>query len=141
MNKKNFTLAIFTGIMFFFTDCKKEDKVVPDVPIDIYIYTTDPSFVNLNAVGGWVYITGGSRGIVIYRRTNTEFSTIERHCTYQPENSCARVEVDSSNIILVDHCCGSKFLITDGALQNGPATRPLKLYNNTFDGTVLHIYN
>lgn len=127
--------------LFIFSGCKKEDKSIPNTSVDIYIYTSDPSFIALNAVGGWVYITGGSRGIIVYRKTNTDFTALDRHCTFQPKNSCARVAVDSSNVIAVDTCCGSKFLITDGTIQNGPASVPLKQYATTFDGSVLHIYN
>lgn len=121
--------------------CRKDNRGIPNVAVDIYIYTTDPNFINLNAVGGWVYITGGSRGILVYRSSNTDFRAYDRHCPYQPEDACGRVEVDSSNIIVKDPCCGSQFLITDGSVTNGPASMPLKQYNTSFDGSVLHIYN
>ena len=130
-----------TLIVLLSISCKKDKEVIPNVPIDIYVYTNDPQFIDLNAVGGWVYVAGGSRGIIIYRKSNDEFMTYDRHCTYQPNNSCARVEVNSSDIIAVDSCCGSQFVITDGSVSNGPASQPLRAYQNTYDGTVLHIYN
>ena len=129
--------------MIILSNCKKEkeNNSVPNVSVDIYIYTTDPSFINLNPVGGWVYITGGAKGILVYRKSTTEFMAYDRTCTYQPSNTNARVSVDSSNIIATDTSCGSKFLITDGSVTHSPATLPLKNYQTTFDGTVLHIYN
>lgn len=130
-----------TLIVLLSISCKKDKEVIPNVPIDLYVYTNDPQFIDLNAVGGWVYVAGGSRGIIIYRKSNDEFMTYDRHCTYQPNNSCARVEVNSSDIIAVDSCCGSQFVITDGSVSNGPASQPLRAYQNTYDGTVLHIYN
>lgn len=123
------------------TACRKDDNTIPNVSVDIYIYTTDPNFVNLNAVGGWVYVTGGSRGILVYRSSNSEFKAYDRHCPYQPDNTCGRVEVDSSNIQAIDNCCGSKFLLTSGDVTQGPAGVPLKQYTTNFDGSVLHIYN
>jgi nitrite reductase/ring-hydroxylating ferredoxin subunit len=122
--------------------CKKQsDNNVPDTLVDIYLYTNNPSFVNVSAVGGWVYITGGVRGILLYRKSNTEFMAYDRNCTYQPTNSCATVFVDNTNIVAKDTCCNSQFSIYDGSVFQGPAAQPLKAYNTTFDGNVLHIYN
>ena len=125
-----------------FSNCRKdEENSIPIVAVDIYIYTADPSFINLNAVGGWVYITGGVRGILVYRKSVSEFMAYDRNCTYQSNDVCATVIVDNSNIIAEDTCCNSKFSMVDGSVIQAPAALPLKAYNNTFNGTVLHIYN
>lgn len=139
----NLLKFIIPGLMLMFSlsSCKKENNGIPYVVVDLYVYTTDPNFVNLNAVGGWVYITGGSRGILVYRSSNTDFMAYERHCPFEPDNTCGRVEVDSSNIIIKDPCCGSEFLITDGLVTKGPASLALTRYQTSFDGSVLHIYN
>lgn len=135
-----FSLVFFVG--GYTTSCKKDTRdVVPYVYVNIYIYTTDPEFVNLNAVGGWVYITGGSRGIVVYRNSIDEFMAYDRHCTYEPSNSCARIEVEQSNITAVDSCCGSKFILTDGSVINEPASIPLNQYQAKLEGNTLHIFN
>lgn len=122
--------------------CKKnDDNGVPIAAVDIYLYTNNPSFASLYAVGGWTYITGGVRGILVYRKSNTEFMAYDRNCTYQSSDPCATVYVDATNILAVDTCCNSKFSIYDGSVTQGPAGLPLKIYNTTFDGNVLHIYN
>ncbi|MFH1320674.1 MAG: hypothetical protein ABII90_08480 [Bacteroidota bacterium] len=123
--------------------CKKDKDadVVPNVYVNIYIYMSDPDFVDLNAVGGWVYITGGSKGIVVYRYSMEEFRAYDRHCTYQPSNGCERIEVESSGIIATDPSCGSQFVLTDGSVMTGPASILLKEYQAEFDGSLLHIYN
>lgn len=122
--------------------CKKEnDNGVPIVPVDIYIYTSNPSFINLNAVGGWVYITGGARGILVYRKSISEFMAYDRNCTYNSDDPCAVVYVDLSNIIATDTCCNSMFSMVDGTVLQAPAGLPLKTYYTSFDGNVLHIYN
>lgn len=123
--------------------CKKdESNNVPNVLVDFTIYITDPQFSALNAVGGHVYVTGGVKGIVVYRHTLDEFFAIERNCSYQASNG-NQVSVDSTGIFLKDPACGSKFYMTDGgSVANGPATVPLKRYNTTYDGTsAVHIYN
>ena len=127
--------------MLLIVNCGKEQDIVPNVNVDIYISLSDPNFIDLNPVGGWVYITGGSRGIIVYKKSTTEFMAYDRHCTYLPSNSCARVEVDKSQIMAVDSCCGSKFLLTDGSVIGPPATIPLKSFSTTFDGNTVHIYN
>lgn len=140
--KKIFFLLFICVFGIEFNSCKKSDGgVIPIVPVDIYIYTTDPLFFNLQVPGGWEYITGGSRGILVYRSSNSDFAAYDRHCPYQPENSCGQVAVNSTNITAVDSCCGSQFSIVDGSIQKGPASRPLQTYQTSFDGTVLRIFN
>jgi Rieske Fe-S protein len=137
--KKLFFLALLS---FIFSGCKKDDEnYVPDTPVDIYLYTNNPSFINVSVIGGWVYVTGGVRGILIYRKSSNEFMTYDRNCTNQSGQPCATVVVDATNIAATDTCCGSRFSLYDGSVYNGPASYPLKAYNNTFDGNVLHIYN
>lgn len=124
--------------------CKKDTpNNVPNTAVDIYLYINEPSNVNLTAIGGWVYITGGVRGILVYRKSPSEFMAYDRNCTYQSNDPypCATVDVDPSNIIVTDTCCNSKFSIFDGSVTQGPAGLPLKAYNTTFDGNTLHIYN
>lgn len=129
--------AIATGL-----SCKKSDDSIPNVAVNIRISITDPNYAVLNAVGGWVYVTGGVKGIVIYCRAVNEFMAYERNCSYHPNESNAKVDVDASNnLFLNDASCGSKFLITDGSVQHGPASSPLKHYNTSFDGNYINVYN
>ena len=122
--------------------CKKDNNAnIPYVPVNIYMHTTDPQFIELNAVNSWIYLTGGSRGIIVYKVSNDQFRAFDRHCTFQPENSCALVSVETNNISAIDDCCGSQFLITDGSVLRSPAVMPLKEYNTSFDGATLRIYN
>lgn len=131
-------LIVIIGVL----GCSKEESQIPNVPVNITLYVSDPEFVDLNAVTGWTYLTGGSRGILVYRKSNDEFMAYDRHCTYQPENPCGRIEMElPSSFIAIDSCCGSKFLITDGSVNAPPARQPLKQYITDFDGTRLLIYN
>lgn len=122
--------------------CSKDQNAnIPLVPVDITIHLNNPSYNSISVPGGWIYINGGSRGIIIYRISNNEFKAYDRHCTFDSSNSCALVSVDVSNITTLDDCCGSKFLLTDGSVTKGPANLPLKQYNTSFDGSVLRIFN
>lgn len=137
-----YTIVLLCCVITLFSgSCKKDtESTVPDTPVDIYIYTSSPTFVNLNAVGGWVYVNGGVRGILVYRKTSSDFMAYDRNCTYQSSNPCATIHVDASNIIAKDTCCNSEFSMYDGSVLQTPASLPLKAYNTTFDGNVLHIY-
>ncbi len=135
---------IFLGISFLlicFLSCRKTAEPVPYASVNLDVYITDPAYVSLNAIGGWVYVTGGVRGLILYRKSNDEFLAFERNCTYRPSDNCALVKVESSNVSMADSCCGSRFQIMDGAVLNGPASLPLKQYQTTFNGTLVHVYN
>lgn len=122
--------------------CSKDQNAnIPLVPVDITIHLNNPSYNAIAVPGGWIYVNGGSRGIIVYRVSNNEFKALDRHCTFDSSNSCALVSVDVSNITALDDCCGSKFLLTDGSVTKGPANLPLKQYNTSFDGSVLRIFN
>lgn len=124
------------------TACKKEERGgVPYALVDIQFNVNNPAYVDIQVPGGWVYISGGSRGIIVYRKTMDEFVALDRHCTYQPENVC-QVHVDDTQVMARDTvCCGSAFLIVDGSVTQGPAALALKSYNTTFNGSILRIYN
>lgn len=135
-----FLLIFITGI--FVISCKKEnDNGVPIIAVDIYLYTNNPSFIDLYVIGGWAYIDGGVRGILVYRKSQTEFMAYDRNCTYQSSDPCATVFVDATNILATDTCCHSKFSMYDGSVTQAPAGLPLKAYQTTYDGNVLHIFN
>lgn len=122
--------------------CKKSERGgVPLVNVDISINVNNPSYANIQVPGGWVYLTGGSLGLVVYRSSTDAFVAMDRHCPYQPENRC-RVFVDDSELILRDSlCCHSGFLLADGSLVQGPSALSLQRYNTSFNGTTLRIYN
>lgn len=138
----SFRLLLILLLAVFFS-CKKErrDTHIPYVPVNITLYASDPQFFDLNVPGGWVYIQGGSRGLIVHRRTHDEFVTFDRHCTYDVTNPCGQVMVDSTDFAAIDTCCGSVFQLYDGSVSNGPAIYPLAAYPTTFDGNVLRIQN
>lgn len=133
---------ILLGLVLFAFGCKKEERGgVPLNMVDISINVNNPSYADLAVTGGWLYLTGGSMGIIVYRSSPESFVAMDRHCPYQPTNLC-RVIVDESETIARDTtCCGSRYLITDGSVIQGPSALGLQRYNTTFNGTILRIYN
>jgi nitrite reductase/ring-hydroxylating ferredoxin subunit len=140
---KNFLFLITVSFLLLLSSCSKNNNTdwIPYVPVNIDIYPANPQFISLYPVGGWVYLTGGSRGIIVYHYTQDEYYAFDRHCPYQPTNSCGKVKMDTDDITAVDTCCGSKFIVVDGSVIQGPAGLPLKQYQTNYDGTTLHITN
>lgn len=143
MQAKTRITGIF-GIIFsiFFTiSCKDtNDRFIPYVPIQINKSVNNPDLINLQIVGGTVLLTGGSKGLVLYRRDENTIKCYDRHSTYLPQNGC-RVSIDSSNIAVKDACSNSRWILTDGQPIGGEATLPLQEYQCDFDGQRINIIN
>lgn len=88
-----------------------------------------------------MYQEGGSRGIILYQQSAGQYVAYERHCPYMPSSECARVSVNSTNILAADTCCGSVFLLTDGTVSEGPAAASLLQYQTLQTGNQLRIFN
>lgn len=141
MEVKTNNILIFLTIICVGFSCKKDEQYIPFVNVDLYINVNQPAYFHLTSISGWDTINGGSKGLIAYRSSREEIIVYDRHCTYKPdENKCAAASVNSDNVT-VDCCDGSKYLLHDGSILNGPATYPLHRYRSTFDGTTLHIFN
>jgi len=120
-------ITLFFVFLLFLLNCQTSENKIPYVYVNIVLDLDKPEFMDLNAIGNYVYITGGVSGIVVYRDGLTDFLAYDRACPYDPE--CGRVKVDDTGYRLVDTCCGSTFSLTmDGAVLKGPADRTLRKY-------------
>ena len=121
-------IKIFLTFLFFsfFFSCDTSQDNIPYIYVDIYIDLNKPEFFELNAIGNYVYITGGYQGIIVYRSSLDEFFAYERTCSYDID---CRVDVDEKTGYMIDTCCGSEFSLSmDGVVAKGPATLPLRKY-------------
>jgi len=140
-------MLLLTVVMLLAAGCKKEDinqqLGIPYVKVDQYLLLNNPTSIGLNAVGGYILLNAGSRGIVVYHRSYDEYVAFDLHCTWQPEQICGVVSPDTaSTVILNCACCTSKFSMIDGTVLNGPSIKQLLQYRAQLsDGATLHIYN
>jgi len=144
MNKiRNIVFPLVLTFLLVVGSCDKQKphETIPNVAVDIYIDVNSTLYVQLNTIGGWLYLTGGYKGVLVYRVSEDEFVAYDRTCPYDPYVTNSRLEMDMGNLIVVDTVCDSKFVILDGSIIEGPATVPLKRYRTTFDGNILHIFN
>ena len=139
LKKLSFCLILLSALIA----CRKNDELIPNVSVNEYIDLNLPSYSNLNAVNNWIYYPAGAKGLIIFRKSTTEFVAYERACTYDPNTSGAVVTMQANGIDAKDTICGSKFFIYDGSIINGPASRPLQQYRCTYNisNNQLHIYN
>ncbi|MFH2144285.1 MAG: hypothetical protein ABIJ97_17795 [Bacteroidota bacterium] len=133
---------LFIILIAIILSCKKDNDLVPYQYVDFYIYLSDPTYSELNSYYYPVMIGNvGVLGIIMYRKSETEFIALERMCTYKTSDRCAVVP-DSTGYFVECSCCSSKFNLTsDGYIENGPATRPLVQYLTSFDGQKIHVTN
>jgi nitrite reductase/ring-hydroxylating ferredoxin subunit len=134
-------------LLLFHTNCKKEaaqsdsQTQIPIVPVSISLNPNSTEYIHLNTVTGWETITGGYRGIIVYRKSANEFTAFERACPYDWNLTTSRLEVDASGITANCPNCKSKFILLDGTPFEGPSRYSLKPYQTTYDGYLLYIFN
>ena len=137
---KNWIILGLLIVMMTCIKCTKNDDSIPLTTVDVTVNIIQPAYFDLQVVGGWEYLNGGSMGLLVYRQSTDVFKAYDRHSTYRPDDYC-RVYVDSTNVFAVDECSDSRFVLTDGSVETGPASIPLKEYTTTFNGSILQIYN
>lgn len=142
MKRKRKWTLIFIVCALSLSNCKKADTqhTVPPVAINISIATNLAQYNNLNFVGGWVYLNGGYNGLLVYRATSEEFRAYDRQAPYVIKDLC-QIFVDSNEVTVIDTCSGSRWLLLDGQIIEGPAFYPLKQYQTFYDGSTLTISN
>jgi len=131
------------GMFLILTACKKNNDRVPTVAVNEYINLNLPEFLPLNAINNWIYYNyAENKGIIITRTGPTEFTALERTCTYDPSVSSAYVKGIPNDIFCVDSTCGSKFNLIDGSVVTGPASIALLRYRTELlSNNFLHIFN
>ncbi|MFT4678836.1 MAG: hypothetical protein ACI84C_001225 [Flavobacteriales bacterium] len=141
MNFNKYILILIVSVVTVGADgCKKTNDQVPLVPVDFYLNVNEPQSFDLSSVTGWMYVTGGSEGIIIYRNNIDEFSAFDRHAPINIEEEC-QVKVNDDNITIQDPCSNSRWLIIDGSLIEGPAIQSLESYSAVFVDPILHVFN
>lgn len=131
------------ALMVMTLSCGEENNrpEIPDVLVSFVIDPNSTEYLELNTAGGWVYLTGGYSGILVYRSSFTEFVAFDRACPWDFKEDNARVEMEVSGMTCACPVCGSKYIITDGTPFEGPSQIMLKSYRTTYDGSLLYVYN
>ncbi|MEO7991548.1 MAG: hypothetical protein ABI663_18490 [Chryseolinea sp.] len=137
---KRITLGCLLFSLTFFSSCAPDltDDAIPYVQFTNIIInvSTHPS---LQLDGGYEYIGGGVRGIILYRKNGSTYIAYERNSSFHPNEACATVDVDISGLFIIDTCSNSTFSLSNGNPTSGPAITPLRRYVvqlNAFELTI-----
>lgn len=159
--KKNILLLLVSILLLLSgnTSCKK-NPINPNIPeVNIY-YRIEPNstiFLELNTIGGWIYLDEipgivvpyPSRGIIVYREDINIFKAYERQppnnpfeCC-DPDNStiCSTLIVGDNYPFVKDTCNDNMYQLLDGTLFSGVGEYSLIQYRTSYDGVYLTISN
>ena len=162
-------LLILIALLPLMHGCQKypENPYRPILPYPITIYPNtmqyyDPStsqYHNLNIVSDWIYITSDvestSRGIIVYRQSDTEFLAYDRMPPNEPD-ACTDSQGNTNRLVVdspfvVDRGNNAYYNILNGQLivaepdmvpdfpTDGTVVYPLIQYHTTYDGYKLTI--
>ena len=120
--------------------CRDTPGVIPFVDVNIDLNLSLPAYNGLNFPGNWLYISGGSRGLIVYRYTLDEFVVLDRHATFDVGAGC-QCTLSQDGYTILDPCSDSQWYIFDGSIIQGPTTAPLERYTTTWIPPVLSIQN
>ncbi len=124
-------LLIFLTLMNCTDSENDNNPYLREVAVNITVYLNNPSNNNLLFAGGYVEISGGIKGIVVYRSANDVFYAFDLACPNSPPGDCSKMTVDGLNMIC--SCDDTKYALPlGGAPQNGGkyGAKEYKVINN-----------
>ena len=159
MKRHGYSLFILLFIISLFTASCHKDSINPNIPnvnIHISINPNSTEFLELNTVGGWVYldekpsiyIPPGSRGIIVWRMDINLFKAYERQppndpfkCCSENYAHCGKLVIGDNYPFVKDTCTGTLYQLLDGSIIEGEGKYPLIEYAAEYDGYTLYIHN
>lgn len=153
-------IVIVGALILSGSSCGKdipENPNVPQVNINLTIDPNSTLFLQLNTVGGWIYldevpgianqIYPPSRGVMVYRQDINIFKAYERQPPNTPweccdkNNVCTRLVIGNNFPFVKDTCTNTMYNLLDGTIFSGKGVYSLIEYNAFYDGSLLHIHN
>lgn len=131
---------LFIAVVLVVVGCRDRQSQIPVVAVNFSININEPQFFDLSVPTGYVYVIGGSQGIIVYRINETDFIALERHSPVNPENDC-QVVVAEDGVIIEDPCSNARWLINDGSVVDGDNSFALRTYETSFNNPILYIFN
>lgn len=125
------------------------DCYIPPVGVNEVVNMSLPEYFRLQNLGEYITLDAGNRGIFVVHYFDDRYYALERTCTYQSDDACARVVIDTTNLQLICgayadtgfvQCCASKYQF-DGLVVSGPSVCNLKPYVVNLQDNTLFINN
>ena len=130
-------------------DTPNSNNFIPSGPVSLVINTDLPEYYKLKNVGNYIYQPGGNRGVIVIHNFDDTYVAIERTCSFEPDKTCSKIFVDSTNLTLRcgtfnlnkwESCCQSRFLYS-GQVSQVPAQYDLRKYYVSVNGSVISVRN
>jgi len=118
-------------------DTQESPDQLPFVYVFIEVNANDLRYLDLHSKG-YVYLQGGLRGIILVKKSASEYIAFERNCTFEYEKACSIVEMHESGFYMLDPCCESTFDL-DGNPSGGPAKYNLRTYYTSLQNNMITI--
>lgn len=138
------TKILVFGMMLFVLSCRATRRnPVPSVPVDILINISLPEYIDLQNVGSYAFVNGGSKGIIVYRVSQEQFIAFDRHSPADASFNCPMplTPREDNFLELSDSCSTARFSLLDGSAIEGSDVG-LRQYMTYFDGSSkVRIYN
>lgn len=122
--------------------CKGENHCKTSIGLTNFsLEPNSAAYSGLNTVGGYEYLTGGNRGVVVVRTALNEFVAFDRTCPEDNTSQCSFSEGWGGTIMECPTCHTLFNLYANGTpLDGGKTTCNLYEYSTTYDGYKLYIY-
>jgi len=139
---KNFFFSVFTLLLLYgCTTNTANNDLLPVVQVNQNVDLSLPQFIDLQVPGGWAYVNGGLKGIIIYNINGDQFKAFERAAPHLQISDCSQMIVEN-NIRMRCPCDDSEFNILNGApLTDGIKHSAREYFVNNLNGVVLRITN
>ena len=109
-------------------------SAVPYVAVNISFNINNLLYTSLKTVGGTLTLTGGYRGILLYRRDANTIVAYDRTCTYNISDANGVVQAQNNGTaICLD--CSSTYSLYNGTVNSGYSTMGLQVYTTTFNSS------
>ncbi|MCG1037565.1 phosphoribosylaminoimidazole carboxylase [Polaribacter sargassicola] len=127
-----------------FLNCSVNDNLdgcIQSLPLNIATDLNNPELINVNVPGGYVELSGGSKGILLVNVNGNDFVAYDKLC---PAGDCDSPMTFENGILLKCQCDGSEYGVGKG-IGGAPQTEgficPAIEYNVTKIGTAIRITN
>ena len=113
---------------------------LPNISVSETVFLNNPSNNSLIAVGGWVTIPGGIKGIVVYHASIDNYLAYDLACPHMAPSECpAMIVEDGLNMECT--CDNSKFALALGGAPQSGTPFAAKQYRVIIEGNTLIVTN
>ena len=91
---KKLGVIILLLSLFSCSNTDDPNSILPYVPVNETVYLNNPSNNNLLSVGGWVEISGGIKGIVVYHAGIENYLAYDLACPHLAPSACSKMIVE-----------------------------------------------